>query len=108
MATEDGEFSPRLIAFLLPQYHPLEINDANLGPGFTEWTHVTRAKPLYPGHRQPKLPTELGFYDLRLPEVRVAQAALAAEYSVSGFCYWHYWSNGTRLLERPLSEIVAT
>lgn len=97
----------RLIAFYLPQYHPIPENDEWWGKGFTEWANVTRAKPLYPGHHQPNLPSELGFYDLRVPEIRIAQADLAREHGIEGFAYWHYWfGNGRRLLERPFNEVL--
>ena len=97
----------RLIALYLPQYHPVEENDKYWGKGFTEWTNIAKAKPLFKGHYQPRIPADLGFYDLRLPEVRKEQAELAKEAGIAGFCYWHYWfGNGKEVLQMPFDEVV--
>ena len=98
--------SPKVLAFYLPQFHPTAENDGWWTKGFTEWTNVVRGTPLFEGHYQPHLPGELGFYDLRLPETRIAQAALAAEHGIDGFCYYHYWSLGRRMLERTFAEVL--
>ena len=89
--------SLRCLAFYLPQFHPIPENDEAWGKGFTEWTNVARTRPTFPGHYQPHFPAELGFYDLRLPEARMAQASLAADNGIDGFIYYHYWFNGRQV-----------
>jgi len=103
-----GNSLARLIALYLPQFHPIPENDAWWGKGFTEWTNTAKARPLFPGHYQPHVPADLGFYDLRVPETRAAQADLAREYGIEAFCYYHYWFAGRRIIERPFNEVLVS
>jgi len=98
----------RLIAFYLPQFHPIPENDEWWGKGFTEWPNAAKAKPMFRHHYQPHLPADLGFYDLRVPETREAQAEMAREHGIEAFCYYHYWFAGRQLLERPFNEVVSS
>jgi hypothetical protein len=98
-----------ILAHYLPQFHPIPENDLWWGKGFTEWTNTAKAKPLFRGHNQPNLPSDLGFYDLRVPEAREQQADLASKHGITGFAYWHYWfGNGKRILERPFNEVLSS
>ncbi len=100
---------PRFIALYLPQFHRIPENDLWWGNGFTEWTNTAKARPLFKKHEQPHIPADFGFYDLRYPEIKELQAALAREAGIEGFCYYHYWfGDGKMLLEKPFNQVLET
>lgn len=97
----------KTIAFFVPQYHRIPLNDKYWGKGFTEWVNVKNAKPLFEGHVQPKIPLNNNYYDLLKRETKIWQKDLAQKYGIYGFCYYHYWFNGKMLLEKPCEQILA-
>lgn len=109
MEIAENSNKPVILAYYLPQFYPTEFNNKWYGTGFTEWTNVGKATPLFKGHYQPKVPSELGYYDMRLPEIAERQAELATEAGITGFAYWHYWfGNGKTMLEMPLTRAIET
>ena len=97
----------QLIAYYLPQFYEIEFNNNYWGKGYTEWTATANAKPLFKGHYQPHVPADLGFYNLLMPEAQIAQAKMAKEYGIDGFCYWHYWfGNGKTIMEKPFENML--
>ena len=109
MEAYNNNLKAQVIAYYLSQFHSIPENDKWWGTGFTEWTNVKKARPLFKGHYQPRVPGDMGYYNLLNPETRETQARLAQESGVSAFCYWHYWfGNGKQLLEKPLQEVIRT
>lgn len=108
MEINNNDGRAKVLAYYLPQFYPCEFNDKWYGKGFTEWTNVGKAKPIFKGHLQPRVPADLGYYDLRVPEVVEKQAELAREAGVFGFAYWHYWWAGKRLLDMPAERMLVT
>ena len=106
MEVNNGDGKAKILAFYLPQFEPTELNNKYYGEGFTEWVNVGKAKPLFQGHYQPKVPADLGYYDLRVPQIPEMQASLAKKAGIFGFAYWHYWWSGDMELEMAAERML--
>lgn len=108
MAEINKKRDVKIIAFYLPQFHCIAENDKWWGKGFTEWTNVKKAKPLFFGHNQPRIPKNNNYYDLLDDNIKIWQAKIAKEYGIFGFCYYHYWfKDGKQLLEKPAEQMLS-
>ena len=96
----------RIIAFYLPQFHDIPENDEWWGKGFTEWVNVKKAKPLFEGHAQPRVPLNNNYYNLLDDNIKIWQSEIAQKHGIYGFCYYHYWFNGKLLLEEPMEQML--